>query len=65
MRKKFDSCFGCFLLNMEHLILESSYAKRLFKKRIGNANHLLITILVGLDAIEAGEITKTAKFNTS
>ena len=65
MRKKFDSCFGCFLLNMEHLILESSYAKRLFKKRIGNANHLLITILVGLDAIEAGVITKTDKFKTS
>lgn len=50
---------------MTNLILESSYAKRSFKKRIGNANHLLITILVGLDEIESGNVVKSPSFSTS
>lgn len=50
---------------MRNLILESSYAKRSFKKRIGNANHLLITILVGLDEIESGKVKKSSQFSTS
>ena len=41
-------------------------AKKLFKKRFGQANHLLITALVGLDAIESGKVTKKPdSFNTS
>lgn len=63
MRKEFDSLLAA--IYMEYLILESSYAKRSFKKRIGSANLFLITILVGLDAIESGEIIKSPTFSTS
>lgn len=34
-----------------------SPARREFKKHLGNANHLIITALVGLDAIEKGLVT--------
>jgi hypothetical protein len=41
-------------------------AKKSFKKRFGQANHLLITALVGLNAIETGLVTKKPDgFNTS
>jgi len=37
-----------------HLALETSSPRRAFKQSLGQANHFLITILVGLDAIEDG-----------
>jgi hypothetical protein len=37
-----------------HLALETSSPRRAFKRSLGQANHFLITILVGLDAIETG-----------
>ncbi|NCB22858.1 MAG: hypothetical protein EOM56_08490 [Deltaproteobacteria bacterium] len=38
---------------------------KLFKKEVGNANHMLITILVGLDAIVDNEITPRSEFKVS
>lgn len=40
------------------LYLNKSEACRIFKDRIGNANHLVITAIVGLDAIERGIVTR-------
>src|SRR5882724_2955678 len=40
------------------LYLHQSSACHIFKTLIGNANHLIITALVGLDAIEQGIVTK-------
>lgn len=46
--------------------MNATKAKKSFKKRFGQANHLLITTLVGLDAIETGQVTqKPDGFNTS
>lgn len=41
--------------------LTASPARRSFKSLLGNANHRIITILVGLDAIERGEVNKVPK----
>ncbi|AFA50206.1 hypothetical protein [Acetobacterium woodii] len=38
---------------------------KLFKREIGQANHYLITILVGLDGVKAGVIEKNEEFSTS
>jgi len=35
-----------------------------FKKAIGNSNHFLITILIGLNAVTNNEATKSQEFNT-
>ncbi|MBV5313756.1 MAG: hypothetical protein JZU47_10695 [Prolixibacteraceae bacterium] len=46
--------------------MKISPAKKEFKKRFGQANHLLITALVGIDGIQSGQITvKPESFNTS
>lgn len=46
--------------------MKTSPAKREFKKRFGQANHLLITALVGIDGIQSGQITeKPDSFSTS
>lgn len=46
--------------------MNATRAKKTFKKRFGQANHLLITALVGLDAIETGEVSKKPEgFSTS
>ena len=46
--------------------MKISKAHREFKKRFGQANHFLITALVGLDAVESGLVaTKPATFSTS
>lgn len=37
-----------------HLALETSTPRRAFKQSLGQANHFLITIVVGLDAVEDG-----------
>jgi len=39
------------------LYLNTSPARRKFKDLLGNANHLLITLLVGLSAVERKKIT--------
>lgn len=44
--------------------IRKSKAFRLFKKEIGQANHFLITILIGLDAVEDGAKKKDS-FKTS
>ena len=43
------------------LYLTTSPARREFKKHLGNANHLIITALVGLDAVEKGYVTEVPK----
>ena len=40
------------------LYCSTSRARRNFKKLLGNANHKIITALVGLDAIERGIVTR-------
>ena len=40
------------------IYLTTSPARRKFKKHLGNANHLIITTLVGLDAVEKGYVTE-------
>ncbi|SFP02913.1 hypothetical protein [Prevotella sp. tf2-5] len=42
------------------LVLKKSLAYSLLKKRIGQANHFLITILVGLDEVSKGNAKKSA-----
>lgn len=42
------------------LILKKSFAYSQLKKRIGQANHFLITILVGLDEVSKGNAKKSA-----
>ncbi|PKP13535.1 MAG: hypothetical protein CVU08_04775 [Bacteroidetes bacterium HGW-Bacteroidetes-3] len=46
--------------------MKASPAKKEFKNRFGQANHFLITALVGIDGIQTGIITeKPESFNTS
>ncbi|MGD0711483.1 MAG: hypothetical protein ABR968_09940 [Bacteroidales bacterium] len=46
--------------------MKASPAKKEFKKRFGNANHLLITALVGIDGIQSGLIKeKPESFKTT
>ncbi|NQZ79967.1 MAG: hypothetical protein HRT52_03010 [Colwellia sp.] len=46
--------------------MKATKARKEFKKRFGNANHLLITSLIGLDSIELSGIKKApSSFNTS
>lgn len=42
-----------------------SYALKKFKKEIGQANHFLITILVGLDGVKSGNIEKNIEFDAA
>jgi hypothetical protein len=48
-------------INAMPLYLSQSSARLAFKYALGNANHLIITALVGLDAIERGRIKKAPK----
>lgn len=45
--------------------IEKSKNLKVFKKEIGQANHFLITILVGLDGIKNGNIDLNEEFRTS
>jgi len=46
--------------------MKTTLAKREFKDRLGQANHFLITSLIGLDGIESGKISeKPSSFSTS
>jgi hypothetical protein len=47
------------------LTITSSQARRAFKNLLGNTNHELITILVGLNGVEKGRVEKDAEFATS
>jgi hypothetical protein len=38
---------------------------KLFKREIGQANHYLITILIGLDGVKSGNVEKNEEFSTS
>ncbi len=42
-----------------------TYARRRFKDLLGNANHLLITILVGLSGVEKGRVGLDADFHAA
>jgi len=45
--------------------MKSTYARKFFKKNFGQANHFLITCLVGLDVIENGTVAKSNNFSTT
>jgi hypothetical protein len=47
------------------LTLKRTPARSLFKKMMGQNNHFLITILVGLDSVEAGQATLSPGFSTA
>ncbi|RKI85061.1 hypothetical protein D7V83_05280 [bacterium 0.1xD8-71] len=42
-----------------------SYALKKFKNEIGQANHFLITILVGLDGVKSGKVVKNDEFDAA
>lgn len=42
-----------------------SYALKRFKEEIGQANHFLITILIGLDGVKSGEVVKNDEFDVA
>lgn len=44
---------------------EKSYALKLLKKEMGQANHFLITILVGLDGVKSGKVVKNEEFDVA
>lgn len=45
--------------------LKHSVAQRQFRKKIGQANHFLITILIGLDEVNRGNVMKPETFDVS
>ena len=45
--------------------LNRTQARWAFKDLLGQANHFLITILVGLDGVRSGEVTLHPEFRTS
>jgi hypothetical protein len=47
------------------LNLEKTRARRLFKQMAGQNNHFLITIMVGLDAVDRGTAQLSPEFSTS
>ena len=50
---------------MKKIGLKYSYALKEFKSLAGQSNHFLITILIGLDAVENGDAEKSDDFKTS
>ena len=47
------------------MIVEQSSALKFFKREVGQANHMLITLIVGLDGIVAHDIEPSADFHVS
>lgn len=45
--------------------INKSYALKKFKKEIGQANHFLITILIGLDGVKSGKVVKNDEFDAA
>ncbi|EKN69279.1 hypothetical protein BABA_10466 [Neobacillus bataviensis LMG 21833] len=60
---------GVFLFfgdeNMTNLIINTTRARKDYKQLIGQTNHFLITILVGLDGINTGRVSLNPSFSTS
>lgn len=52
-------------MEMDGYKLRISPARRHFKQRIGQANHLLITTLIGLDGVKNNKFTLPEEFKTS
>ena len=50
---------------MKHVTIQRSRAYANFRSAAGQSNHLLITILVGLDAVGSGSVEKNPKFSTT
>lgn len=50
---------------MDDLKLKISPARRHFKQRIGQVNHFLITVLIGLDGVKSKKCTLPEEFSTS
>ncbi|WP_163114078.1 hypothetical protein [Bacillus velezensis] len=50
---------------MGNMVINISKARKEFKQLIGQTNHFLITILVGLDGIKSGNVTLSSSFSTS
>lgn len=49
----------------EKMKIIKSHALKKFKKEIGQANHFLITILIGLDGIKSGTVVKNVEFDAA
>lgn len=47
------------------IVLTNSWARKSFKKRFGQANHFLITTLIGLDLVKNNDVTCPASFSTT
>jgi hypothetical protein len=62
-RCRFES--GAVHVDPIALTLKSTRAYPRFKRTLGNANHLLITILVGLDAVKSGHASLPEEFATT
>ncbi|WP_156799412.1 hypothetical protein [Oceanicola granulosus] len=45
--------------------LNRTHARRAFKDLLGQANHFLITVLVGLDGVRSGKVDISSEFRTS
>jgi hypothetical protein len=56
----FDSCYGFLMLELNRTV-----ARAAFKDLLGQANHFLITILVGLNGVRRGGIEIDEEFRTS
>ncbi|UUI39979.1 hypothetical protein [Oceanobacillus oncorhynchi] len=50
---------------MKDIPISQSRALRYFKKLIGQNNHFLITILIGLDGVEKEKVELSEEFSTS
>lgn len=49
----------------DQLSIKTSAARRDFKEMLGQNNHFLITIMIGLDAVADGEARRGDEFSTS
>lgn len=47
------------------LSMSNTRARRIFKDMLGQANHFLITVMVGLDAVASGDAHLSEEFSTS
>ncbi|WP_195694760.1 hypothetical protein [Priestia megaterium] len=50
---------------MSNFIINTSKSRKEFKQLIGQTNHFLITILVGLDGIKSGKVDLSSGFSTT
>lgn len=50
---------------VKNMYIKNSSQLNRFKRQVGQSNHMLITILVGLDAIDTYDVVKKSEFSTS